>query len=1020
MRLKSARIHASIDTEIGTQQRFMRDAQLIEQSLESRGLLMRRQGHIVTAYVLAALAGSTAAVAQTPPTAAQTPTENTASSPESEVQQIVVTGSRIVRSDFVATSPIITTSEATLRETGKVNVESALQQLPQFVPGRDENDNAEASGGGGRATVNLRGLGETRTLVLMDGRRLPVSNGQMVVDLNTVPLGIVESIEVISGGASAVYGSDAIAGVVNIRTKNHFNGLELSLNAGETFRGDGRRFDTSLTGGFDFAEEKGNALISVGYTERGEVGSNNREFFRLGGPSGTLPQGGFNPTSGNLPNQAAVDAYFARFGAAPGAVRNTQALGFNDDGTLFTVVNPALNYNGPREAGGYTFDTGQIIYNTTRDALITVPQDRYSVFSKVNYQLTDSVNVYAQGLFTNSEVSTQIGFTPVGANINTVPVTNPFIPTDLRTLLAARPDQNARFTFNKRYMFAPRRWQESFNTYQIVAGLNGDLPFRDWTWDVYTLHNSSSLTETQQDYISRTRIQTLLDAPDGGRSLCEGGFNPFQGSANSFSPACIAYVSQDLHTTMHTETDVTEASMQGSVFVLPAGDARFSAVANYQSNSFDYSPDAILITGDLGGVGNTAASRGSINVKEFGAEMLLPILRDVTAAESLNLTVAGRRSDYNISGNVTTYKADIDWRPLQPLLIRGGYERAVRAPNIVELFSAPTGVTTLIGSAPQAGDPCDVRGIVRGGANAAQVRALCLAQGIPADLVDTYTYTAGSVGTLVSGSMELEPEKADTYTIGAVFTPRFDTPWFSRLAWSIDYYNITLEDAISSTGAQTAISKCYNLDGSNPGYDASNLYCGLIDRTFNGPGSLRINQPFLNLGGYRTSGIDSQIDWTVDMEALGLRGELRFNTALTYVEKFEIQQLPGDPFLDYSGTVSLPLSAIPSVPKFRTLTTLGYQVGPVNAGVRWRHIDAMDDVTAVTRPASPAPGVPAYDLFDLLLGYRFSDGITLNAQVTNLGDKEPPVVAASPGNTNRGLYDVLGRAFLLNLQVKLE
>jgi iron complex outermembrane receptor protein len=983
--------------------------------------MMRKEGSLLAACVIAAVSGSSVAMAQTPPQARPEASAESASS--SELQEIIVTGSRIVRTDFVATSPIITASEATLRETGKVNVESALQQLPQFVPGRDENDNAEASGGGGRATVNLRGLGETRTLVLLDGRRLPPSNGQMVVDLNTVPMGIVESVEVISGGASAVYGSDAIAGVVNIKTKQHFNGLELNVNGGETFRGDGRRYDVSLTGGFDFADDKGSALVSINYTDRGEVSSRNREFFRWGGPSGTLPQGGFNPTSGNLPSQAAIDAYFATYGAAPGTVRNTAVLGFNDDGTLFTMVNPVLNYRGPREEGGYTFDTGQIIYNTTRDALITVPQERYSLFSKVNYDLTDSVSVYVQGLFTNSEVDTQIGFTPVGANINTVPITNPFIPNDLRAILATRPDPNADFTFNKRYMFSPRRWRESFDTYQIVAGIKGDLPISDWSWDIYTLRNSSRLTETQLDYISRTRIQTLLQAPDGGASICAGGFNPFQGLALNFSAECMAYVSQDLHTTMHVESEITEAAVQGGLFELPAGQLRFSAVANYQANKFDYSPDTILINGDLGGTGNTAASEGSTNVKEIGAELLVPLLKDVPAVEALNLTVAGRRSDYNISGGVNTYKADIDWRPVRSLLIRGGYERAVRAPNMTELFSAPTGVTTLIGSVPQAGDPCDVRGIVRAGPNAAQVRALCLAQGIPADMVDSYTYTAGSVGTLVTGSLALKPEKADTYTIGAVFTPRFDSPLFSRFAWSIDYYTISLEDAISSTGAQTAISKCYNLDGTNPSYDPGNLYCGLIDRTFNGPGSLRIYQPFLNLGGYKTSGIDSQIDWAIDLGMLGLgdnAGELRFNTALTYVEKFEIQQLPGDPFLDYASTVSLPLSAVPTVPKFRALTTLGYQVGPMNVGLRWRHVSSMDDVTVVTRPQSPARGVPAYNLFDLLLGYRVSDGISINAQVTNLGDKDPPVVAESPGNTNRGLYDVLGRAFLVSFQLKLQ
>ena len=936
-------------------------------------------------------------------------------------QEIVITGSRIGRSDFVSTSPIVTANEATLRETGKVNIESALQQMPQFAPARDENDNAEASGGGGRATVNLRGLGETRTLVLMDGRRLPPSDGRLVVDLNTVPLGIVEGVEVISGGASAVYGSDAIAGVVNIKTKQHMNGVQLNASYGSTFRGDGDRFDISATGGFDFADDRGSVLLSVGYTKRSQVKSINRPFFRFGGPSGTLPQGGFNPTSGNLPSQEAVDAYFGQFGAAPGTVKNTAGFGFNDDGSLFTMVNPLYNYQGPGVEGGFTTDTGQIIYNTTRDALITVPQERYNFFSKFSYALTDDVTLYAQGLYTNSTVDTQIGYTPVGANINTVPITNPFIPDDLRDLLASRPDPTARFTFNKRYTFSPRRWQENFNTYQVIVGARGSIPGTDMTFDLYGLHDATNLDETQLDYISRTRIQTLLDAPDGGASLCAGGFNPFMGLANSFSPECQAYVSMNLHTLTHVRSDVVEGSLQGSVLSLPAGNMKFSVSANYRKNSFDYSPDTVLILGDLGGTGNTAATNGSINVKEFAGELFIPLLKDVPFAQSLNLSLAARYSDYNVSGGVWTYKAEGDWRIAEPIMIRGGYERAVRAPNITELFSAPTNMTTLIGSVPLAGDPCDVRGIVRQGTNGALVRDLCLAQGIPGDLVDTYTYTAGSVGTQVIGSTALKPEKADTFTIGAVFSPRFASPVFSRLNISVDYYNITLKGAISSTGAQTALSKCYNLDGSNPTYDPGNVYCGLIDRTFNGPGSLRIMQPYLNLGGYKTDGIDAQIDWVLKLEDLGAgggAGSFHLNTAMTFVNHFKVQQLPGNPFLDYAGTVALPLGVLPSIPRFRSLTSFSYEHDRFNVGIRWRHIAAMDDVTAVTRPSSPAPGVPAYELFDLLAGVKVNDWIQLNGTITNLTDKEPPVVAASPGNTDRALYDVLGRSFLLTLQAR--
>jgi outer membrane receptor protein involved in Fe transport len=958
-----------------------------------------------TASVLSC-ALANAAQAQAQSTTTQTPKAGPIAA-ANEVGEVVVTGSRIARRDFVSTTPIVTQTAEALQQTGQISVERSLQQLPQFAAGTGENSGG-IGGAGGRATLNLRSLGDQRNLVLMDGRRLPIASVFGQVDVNIIPQSILEGVETITGGASAIYGSDAMSGVVNFKTRAHFQGLQVDAQYGNSFKWDRQTRDLSVTGGGDFADGRGNAVISLGYTDRERLGGKDRDFYRIAVLSSFLGYGDYVPSASNLPTQAAVNAVFSRYGVT-GNVPRTQPFGFNDDGTLFTVTG-ARNYRGVTD-GEYVVAGGNVRYPFTRSTDVLSPLERKSVFGKFSYDVTDNVTAYGQVLYVNTEDDnnggtslTQFGTTP------SIPVTNPFIPADLRTLLASRPNPNEPFNFNGRYVGLPNKsFDDRWNTYQLLVGLRGKLPISDWTYDIYASNDQTERNTTIHKGALLSRFQTLLNAPDGGASICEGGYNPFGDQhARYLSAACVDYLSADINSNETLKQNIVEGSVQGALFDLPAGEARFSVVADWRENTYVSRPDHALATpGEVQSINPTVAVQGATKVKEIAGELLLPVLKDMPFAQSLNLDAAVRYSDYDLSGGNWTYKLDGDWTIVDGLMVRAGYARAIRAPNVGELFSAATGGQAGFGNPPAAGEPCDVRTLSRQQGGAA-LRALCIATGVPANVVDSYIFPTTATASVISGNKELTPEEADTYTVGVVYRPMFDNYLLSGLTLSVDYYNITINNVISTINGGTVINKCYNLDGSNPNYSPTNAYCQLLSRDENGLLDL-VRTPYLNLGGLKTSGVDTVIDWHGDAGP----GRITLNSVIGYKIAFEQKALPGSDWQDFVGTIN------PNYyPKWQALTTLGYEWGPAQVALRWRYLSSMDDGTSVTRPASPSPGVPSYSSFDLTGNYKVTDDIVVRAGITNLFDKEPLVVAGTPGNTNATIYDIVGRAFYMGIRAK--
>src|SRR6185295_3032468 len=327
-----------------------------------------------TAPWLALLAGSAAIAQQAEP----------ASTSAGEVEEIVVTGSRIARPDFSSTSPIVTVGEEAIAQSGTINIEQAMNQLPQFVQGQTSST-VGAVALAGRASFNLRGLGETRNLVLLDGRRLPLSNANAVVDVNLIPQFILSGVETITGGASAVYGSDAMSGVVNFKSKGDFEGLQLDVRSGMSEQGDGNTTDVGLSAGFNIAEDRGNVLLSIGYTDRDLLFGKDRDFYQLGVLSSFIGTGTYVPAPTNLPQQSVVNTVFGNYGVAAGSVLNSRSLGFNDNGTLFGQIG-AFNYQGPT-TGYFSTTGGTVRQPVTYQEYVVNPLERKSFFGKFDFDV---------------------------------------------------------------------------------------------------------------------------------------------------------------------------------------------------------------------------------------------------------------------------------------------------------------------------------------------------------------------------------------------------------------------------------------------------------------------------------------------------------------------------------------------------------------------------------------------------------------------------------------------------------
>lgn len=961
---------------------------------------------------------------------------------DDQVDDIVVTGSRIARQDYVANSPIVTVTAEDFQATGSVNIDTLINDLPQFTPAANATSNNPSNGG--QANVQLRGLGTGRTLVLMNGRRIVASNASSVVDLNVLPTSLISSIETITGGASSTYGSDAVAGVLNFLLDDDFEGVRMDFQYGETDRNDADSNSVNLTIGGKFGDDRGHAVLSFDYSHRSPIFNAARPFSAISGFSGASPLGSTIFDAQNLPTTAVVGGFIT------GAV-NSNTFGFNNNGTLFTYQGArdysspgGIDFEGFRTAGplqqtDFAYNTGPLNYGV-------LPQNRYNAFASASYEINPSVEVYTEFLFSQYETSNLLAATPAAGTATgfRIPSTNPFISSELRTVLNSRPNPAGTFRLDKRFSaLGSRVGNEAVSVYQFTTGVRGDLEgTRDWTYDAYLSYGRVDDTTTQTGNVSRSAVQRLLDAADGGASLCAGGFNPFGQSI--LSAACANYIGRKSKNTTVNDQRVFEVNLQGGVFDLPAGEVRVALGGTYREQNYDFIADASLsatallpsfngtttvltVQNDIAGFNAQNSLSGSDQVYEGYGEILIPLLADLPFIQRLETNLGYRVSSYDSVGVVESYKADANWIVFDGLTVRGGIQRAVRAPSIGELFSPQNLNFPSIGSPTSGGapalsaDPCDIRTAYRStsGSNLAAstnaaVRALCLTQGVPSQVIDTYTFPNQQVSGLSGGNPNLFEETADSYTVGVVLQSPFQNPWLSGFSGSVDYYNIEIANVVGTVSVTEQLRRCFNFDGvSNSTYDPNNVYCQLFSRD---RASGQVSNTFetnANLGALVTSGIDFQVDWTAALVDLGLPdwGSLAVNVTGTKLEEYKRQDLPGGTFTDRTGTLSNSFGL--TLPEWKSLTSVNWNMGSFGLGVRWRYQGSAANFN------NRAQVIDAIDYFDLNGSWAVNDTVAIRAGINNLTDEMAPVYApAVAANTDPSAYDVLGRRYYIGVSAR--
>ncbi|WP_421934918.1 TonB-dependent receptor domain-containing protein [Phenylobacterium sp.] len=988
---------------------------------------------------------------------------------DSEVTEVVVTGSRIVRQDYVANSPISTVTGEQTVQNADITLDTYLNTLPQVNPSGTTTSNNP--GNGGQSNIDLRGLGANRNVVLVDGRRPMVSANNLTVDLNTIPQALIESIEVITGGAGAAYGADAIAGAVNVKLKRNFEGVDIRANySNSTEYWDAEEYQLSAAIGGNFADGKGNAVFGFDRSYREAMIKSQRPFSQNAtSTTSFLPEGALFWANTNAPTKAALDAVFAGYGVTPSQISLTSGtIGFNMNGSLFYKG----VFNNPLNVQHFTYPIdGQVnqtlypdlySYNFDYVNILTLPLDRYSFMTKVNYELDNGIEFFASAGWTEYKAATALAPTPF-PTVNTrnpstartqdvvsslvtpgqqiaqqlvIPSTNPFIPADLRALLNSRTGDDPAlvgagatepFRMRQRTLDLGLRQSNYENTVvQFLAGVKGPIADTGFNFEVSVSEGRTEIDQTQTGNLNTQRMQTLIEAADGGQSICAGGFNIF--GRQPISAACRTYLASATTLSTAMTTQIAQGFVTGKVAELPAGDVSIVLGAEYRGFEYDFDPGSA--SGPISGFSTQNPDRGTNSFKDYFGEIAIPLVKDQPFIKSLELDLGARYSKNEFADKIAgdkveldgvwAYKAELNWEVNDLLRARASYQRSVRAPNFSELFSGG-------GSAPQYFDPCSVTSQARKGANAAQVTALCQSAGfnggVSGSAIGNFVQTPGSqIGVDLLGNKALKPEEGSTFTAGLVWKSPWENQWLSRLQGSIDYYNIKITDAILTPTPNQIVAACYNYYGTNPTYSAANSNCDGILRT--GGDILWVYNPNNNYeeftasnGGHqKTSGIDIQFDYGFDLEWLGAPstwGSVRMNAVLTHVIEFKQQDpITGVPELDFAGTVSYFGAGLgTSFPDWKATINTNWSVGDFKFDARARYIAAMENRLNIEFPGETEfTGPDAVWYLDLAGTWAMTDNVEFKLGVNNVFNKEAETYAPNvQSGTDPSTYDVVGR-----------
>ncbi len=1000
-------------------------------ALKSKGTEMNRfsKGTLLAGTVMAGAMIANPAYAQ----------DNEANEGASEENVIFVTGSRIQQRNVDTAAPIATVDAEEFQLTGDVNIENVVNSLPQVVPGVTGNSN---NPGNGTATVDLRGLGEARTLVLVNGRRWVSFDTTQVVDLNTIPNFLIESVDVVTGGASAVYGSDALSGVINFNLKQ-VEGVEMGGQYAITEEGDGARYQIYGAIGGTFADGRGSATVYAEYSQREDIFQGDRDFsfFAIGGEtfgvnrlqfgSSTVPDGRINAAGSTSITDTADDI---------------NENGRCDPGEGCAILAQDLTIDNAVFPGGVGADgTGQT-YNYAPVNYLQVPQERYLLGGYAEYEFVDGHRAYTEVAFVNNRVAQELAATPVTGTFNIdIATVSQFLDAatiaELNTLDANEAAANAQRVANGLSplaapqlgvvsAFVQRRVLESGgrntlderSAFRVLGGVTGEIT-DNINYDAYYSYARTRNANVQQGNISRSAFQAGLDGTGTAINIFGQG---------NLTPAQVAAITIQAQNGDISTVEIASGSISGFLGELTegAGDVGFAVGAEYRRVGSQFIPDTALASGDVIGFNAGSPTDGAYDVRELFAELNVPVFDNGT--QRFELTGAARYSDYSLDaiGGVFTYAGGAEFDVIPSVKLRGQYQRAVRAPNVGELFGGQA-----IGF-PGTTDPCGDQVFIDDNPGA---EALCVATGVPAGNVGNAgaVQLNAQIPALFGGNPDLGEETSTSYTFGVVLRPEF----VPGLTITADYFDIVIEDAISVAGGslQGLLNLCYGTV-----QDLADPVCQPFIGIRNGDGAITVDNPPLvagvNVAELGTSGIDVELNYrtTVPFSFFG-EGDagLDFSFLGTWTDTFFQQPVQSLPNVDECAGLfggACPNTGDPR-PSFSWVSRLSLNDGPVTTSLRWRHLSGVDDADDGTDFAAfnGAERIPSYDIFDLTMAVEASENLTITAGIRNLFDKLPGApefdangfVTNTPSglllgdnqeqaNTFPSTYDVLGRDFFIS------
>ena len=909
-----------------------------------------------------------------------------------KVERIEVTGSRIKRADLESASPVSIITTEDMKIQGISNISDALQNLTAQSGGLTAAVN---NGGNGNATVNLRGMGASRTLVLVNGRRMIASGtgAASTVDLNAIPFSAVKRIEVLKDGASAVYGSDALAGVVNIIMRDDFEGFELDASYAKTGEGDGE--EASISSTFGVSSDKGNVVVNVGFYDRGTVRASDRDY-------SACP---YSETEGK------------RFCAGSGNSLGMNGYLDNGDGDQIQFEPGG---NGTSSPSGYHpyigSGEGNDAYNYSAASYLSTPATRYNVSVLGNYELADDLNFFAEAYYTNRTSTQQLAPAPINYTYNVdgrdwLISQNPEVYPFSGLYDFATPGQDVNlFPLRRMSEMGGRVFEQEVNTAQFTTGLEGFIA-EQYSWNVFYTYGRNSAVDRSKNYINVDKMIASVNENCEGVTVTG---TPGNASVTGNDPAapCINYFGEGSLTqadadylrytdqgTSGTEMHHIGASISGDLFELPAGVIGFAFGLEHREESAFNQPDAFSSSG-IGSGNAVQPTSGGYKVDEAYVEFVVPLLTDLPMVQSLDLEAALRYFDYDTFGSDTTYKLGLTWRMTDEVMLRSVLSTAFRAPSVSELYGGQSDSFT------NYTDPCTGFG---GAGFDSKYQVACAADAAAGSIASdgTFAQNSGQLRAVVGGNPDLGPETADTFTVGLVVEP------LDGLSFTIDYYDIEVENVISSVGITTKLDKCYSA-GATGGQGGSFPLCGGVvrDGTGNFDGTPSLNQ---NLSTWNLSGIDFNAEYNFD--AAGLAWKASWEAS--YISKWEVQEFAGEPLQDYVGVAS---SSSGSIPEWKHNLGLSVYGDDWSVSYNAMYVNSLVTESVALFDKDPAdfyaPEADSFISHTISGSYQLNEHVSLRGGVDNLTDEEPPYYSDyDDANTDTTLYKYVGRNFFVGTTI---